>query len=55
MQLFSRRSRPLHLGAYPMEKIRRVDVPTTTISDHVPRVPKRAAFFTRAAMGDLGA
>ena len=54
MLLFSRRSRPIHMGAYPMEKIRRVDRPTTYISDDVPRVPKRANFFTRAAMGDLG-
>jgi reductive dehalogenase len=38
-----------------MEKIRRVDSPTTYISDDVPRVPKRSNFFNRAASGDLGA
>ena len=54
MGLFSRRKRPLHLGKYPMEKIKRVDKPTTHISDDVPRVPKRASFFSRAAFGDLG-
>ena len=38
-----------------MEQVRRVDRPTTLIiDDEVPRVPQRAAFFTRAAKGDLG-
>ena len=47
--------RPLHLGRYPMEKIKRVDEATTLIiADEVPRVPKRAAWFERAANGDLG-
>ena len=54
MNIFSRRNRAAHLGRYPMEKIKRVDKPTTYISDDVKRVPKRANFFTRAAMGDLG-
>jgi len=54
MNIFSRRSRPAHLGKYPMEKIRRVSRPTTYISDEVKRVPMRANFFTRAAKGDLG-
>ena len=54
VQLFSRRSRPIHMGRYPMEKIRRVAEPTTCISPNVPRVPMRANFFTRAARGDLG-
>ncbi|MBT5047924.1 MAG: reductive dehalogenase [Rhodospirillaceae bacterium] len=54
MNIFSRRSRPMHMGKFPMEKIRRVDKPTTYISDDVKRVPMRANFFTRAAMGDLG-
>ena len=44
--------RPLHAGRYPMEKIKRVDEPTTlVIEDEVPRVPKRAAFFERARRG----
>jgi len=48
------RHRPLHLGRYPMEKIARRETPTTHISEHVPRMPKRASFFTRALHGDLG-
>ncbi|MCP5024943.1 MAG: Fe-S protein [Actinomycetia bacterium] len=47
--------RPLHLGRYPMERIKRVDEPTTLIiDDEVPRVPVRAGGFPRAAHGDLG-
>ncbi len=47
--------RPLHLGRYPMEKITRVDEPTTlVIADEVPRVPVRAGGFPRAAHGDMG-
>ena len=47
--------RPLHLGRYQMERIKRVDDPTTLIlDDEVPRVPKRAAWFERAHRGDLG-
>ena len=54
MGILSRKRRPPHLGRYKMEKIKRVDKPTTFISDDVKRVPMRANFFTRAAMGDLG-
>jgi reductive dehalogenase len=47
--------RPWHLGRYPMEKVRRVDEPTTlVIEDEVERVPARHNFFVRAAAGDLG-
>ncbi|MCC7411131.1 MAG: hypothetical protein IT495_05820 [Gammaproteobacteria bacterium] len=47
--------RPLHLGPYPMERIQRVDHPTTLIDEpNVPRVPKRHDMFVRAAHGDLG-
>jgi reductive dehalogenase len=47
--------RPTHAGRFPMEKIRKVPEPTTLIlEDEVPRVPKRANFFTRALYGDLG-
>jgi reductive dehalogenase len=47
--------RQSHLGSYPMEKIRRRDTPTTLVfEDEVPRIPLRAAFFDRAAHGDLG-
>ena len=47
--------RPIHLGKYPMEKIKRVEKTTTLITDDVPRMPKRANFFVRSGMGDLGA
>ena len=50
-----RARRKSHRSRYPMEQVRRVDRPTTLIiDDEVPRVPQRAAFFTRAAKGDLG-
>ena len=52
--IFSRRGRPLHMGRFPMERIPRVDRPTTLITDGVQRVPKRAGFFVRAFFGDLG-
>ncbi len=54
MPLFSSRKRPMHLGRYPMEKIRKVDEPTTLITDDIQRVPKRAGFFVRAFHGDIG-
>ena len=38
----------MHLGRYPMEKLRRVDRPTTLITENVKQVPKRAGFFVRA-------
>ncbi len=47
--------RPSHGSRFPMESIRRADRTTTLIlEDEVPRVPKRANFFTRALHGDLG-
>ncbi len=47
--------RPVHLGRYPMERIKRADQPTTLIlRDEIRRVPKRADLFTRALAGDLG-
>ena len=47
--------RPLHLGRWPMERIRRVAQPTTMIDrTRIQRVPKRADLFTRALAGDLG-
>ena len=50
------RRRPSHLSRYPMEKVRRVERPTTLIlADEIPGVPQRANFFVRAACGDLGA
>ena len=54
-KLLAGKNRPLHMGSYPMEKIKRVQETTTVIDGpNVPRVPKRAEFFVRAAMGDLG-
>ncbi|MGE0736860.1 MAG: reductive dehalogenase domain-containing protein [Alphaproteobacteria bacterium] len=48
-------SRPLHMGRYAMEKIKRVDTPTTLlVPDEIKRVPKRGDFFKRAQSGDLG-
>ena len=35
-------------------KFRKVDVPTTLITDDVKQVPKRAGFFVRAFHGDIG-
>jgi len=31
----------MHLGKYPMEKIRPVEQPTTKITADVPRIPQR--------------
>ncbi len=50
------RRRASHMSRYPMERIRRVDAPTTRVDDdEIPQVPLRASFFNRAASGDLGA
>ncbi|MEO8202631.1 MAG: reductive dehalogenase domain-containing protein [Betaproteobacteria bacterium] len=47
--------RPVHMGRYAMEKIRRVDEPTTLIvREEIQRIPKRADLFSRALAGDLG-
>ena len=54
MPVFWQRPRLMHLGRFPMEKIKRVSETTTKISDSVPRSPKRAHFFQRARFGDLG-
>ena len=54
MPFFWQRPRPMHLGRFPMEKIKRVSETTTKITDNVPRMPKRAHFFQRARFGDLG-
>ena len=55
LQQWLRRRRRSDLGGFPMERIKRVDNPTTLVlEDEVPRVPHRAGFFARAASGDLG-
>lgn len=47
--------RPSHLGALPMEDVRRAERPTTLIlDDEIPQVSSRALFYSRAAHGDLG-
>jgi len=47
--------RPMHLGRYPMESLKRVPEPTTLIfRDDIIRNSKRADLFTRALAGDLG-
>ncbi len=49
------RHRPWHLGRYPMEKVKRVDEPTTlVIPEEVTRPAARHNFFVRAGAGDLG-
>ena len=54
-ELKRRARRASHLSRYPMEQVDRVAEPTTRIyADEVPRVPKRAEFFMRARLGDLG-
>lgn len=50
------KGREFHQGLYPMEKVKRVEDPTTFIdAARVPRVPKRHDMFIRASIGDLGA
>jgi ferredoxin len=47
--------RPLHMGRYEMERIKRVDEPTTLVlGNEIKRMPKRADLFSRALAGDLG-
>jgi reductive dehalogenase len=42
-------------GAYPFERSRRVEQPTTLIDEpRIPRVPKRTDMFARAIFGDMG-
>jgi 3-chloro-4-hydroxyphenylacetate reductive dehalogenase len=42
-------------GPYPMEKLKRVDRPTTRITENVQRFDERQHGFARAMRGDLGA
>jgi reductive dehalogenase len=49
------RNREFRMGAFPFEKLKRVEDPTTFIdAARVPRFPKRADFFARALFGDMG-
>ena len=55
MGRLARRKRPMHLGPYPLERIRRVERTTTLIiEDEIKRVPRRADGFERARHGDYG-
>ncbi len=55
MEWNRRAKRATHMSAFPLEQVDRVEKPTTLIlEDEIPRVPKRAEFFERAARGDLG-
>jgi len=42
------------LGPYPLERLKRVDKPTTYIGPNVQRVSERQAGFIKAAKGDYG-
>ncbi len=49
------KGRPFKDGAYPFERIKRAEQPTTFIDEpRVPRVPKRTDMFARAIFGDMG-
>ncbi len=55
LERWRRKRRPSHFGPYPVEKLKRIDRPTTHIfDDEVPRIPQRANFYVRAERGDLG-
>jgi ferredoxin len=42
------------LGPYPMEKLKRVDRPTSLITEDIPRFDEREHGFARAMRGDFG-
>lgn len=49
------KGRSFHLGPQPMEKLKRVNEPTTLVdTPNIPRIPKRHDMFIRAGIGDLG-
>ena len=49
------RKRDYVSGSMPMERIRRVDAPTTYMDEpNIPRVPKRTDMFARSQFGDMG-
>jgi reductive dehalogenase len=54
LERWRRRRRPSHLGAYPVETLKRVKRLTTEVfDDEVPRVPSRTNMYVRTAFGDL--
>jgi len=42
------------LGPYPMERLNRIERPTTLITEHIPRFDQREHGFARAMRGDFG-
>jgi reductive dehalogenase len=50
----SSRARRGRLGPYPMEKLKRVDKPTTGITDSIPRFDEREHGLARAFRGEYG-
>ena len=44
----------LQLGPYPMERLRRVETPTTRITDSIARFDSRQTGFAMARRGELG-
>jgi len=42
------------LGPYPMERLKRVERPTTRITDDIPRFDEREHGFARTMRGDFG-
>lgn len=44
----------LQLGPYPMEKLKKVEKPTTVITDNINRFDARQTGFARALRGQLG-
>ncbi len=49
------RSRDYRDSAMPLERLKRVDRPTTYMDEaNIPRVPKRTDMFARAQFGDMG-
>ena len=43
-----------HLGPYPMERLKRIERPTTLVTGHTPRFDQREHGFARAMRGDFG-
>ncbi len=42
------------LGPYPVDRLKRVERPTTVITEHIPRFDQREHGFARAMRGDFG-
>lgn len=54
LERWRRKRRPSHLGAFPVETLKRQERLTTQVfDDEVPRVPSRTNMYVRTAFGDL--